>query len=347
LVNRAVTQVFLLMAQGRIPQKQAVAFGYLAQLLLQTVPGIRSEFVASFGYRSWEENLKSKLAIPPKSSFRANNVSEESLSDQTATPSDPPQPAPELTTSGRAQFPRDRVMSPDYGDLYSRSLDLLDRKYDTTPEGRREANALALDLELMKPPDSKPPKGYFGQVVDLVRRLRARQQRKPAVAVDASRPSPAPTARNASQSSPTPAASSEPPRPPTPASVPAAASVAPVNLPPPPVSRSEPSPAGPINKPEPPTVPPMPDYALPAMAAKRAPPPPVRRVPPASPTPAAPRPEADPELPETKASLWDGRWRPPMPLDPLRHRATAFERELRSMSNAGWRRWQHQNSRCF
>ncbi len=79
LVNRAVTQVFLLMAQGRIPQKQAVAFGYLAQLLLQTVPGIRSEFVASFGYRSWEENLKSKLAIPPKSSFRANNVSEESL----------------------------------------------------------------------------------------------------------------------------------------------------------------------------------------------------------------------------------------------------------------------------
>src|SRR5438445_12597935 len=43
-INRALAQTFLLMAQGRIPQKQAVAFGYLAQLLLQTVPGIRSEF---------------------------------------------------------------------------------------------------------------------------------------------------------------------------------------------------------------------------------------------------------------------------------------------------------------
>jgi len=338
-INRAVTQVFLLLAQGRIPQKQAVAFGYLSQLLLQTVPGIRSEFVSAFGYRSWEENLKSKLAIPPKSSFRANNVSEESLSDQTATPSDPPQPAPELTTSGRAQFPRDRVMSPDYGDLYSRSLDLLDRKYDTTPEGRREANSFALDLELMKPPDSKPPKGYFGQVVDLVRRLCAHQQRKSAAAVNASRPSPAPAAPNAPIVPAPPAATV--PNASSPASVPAAASAAPVNLPSPPGSHSKPSPACPIKKPE------APDYVLPALAAKQAAPPPVRRVPPTRPTPAAPRPEADPELPETKASLWDGRWRPPMPIDPLAPRSTAFERKLRGMSNAGWRRWQHRNSRCF
>ena len=235
-------------------------------------------------------------------------------------------------------------MSPDYGDLYSRSLDLLDRKYDTTPEGRREANALALDLELMKPPDSKPPKGYFGQVVDLVRRLRARQQRKPAVAVNASRPSPAPAAPNAPIVPAPPAATV--PNASSPASVPAAASAAPVNLPSPPVARSEPSPARTIIEPEPLTVP-TPDSALPAMAAKQPTPSPVRRVPPTRPTPTAPRPEADPELPETKASLWDGRWWPPMPLDPLRHRATAFERKLRGISNAGWRRWQHQNSRCF
>src|SRR5260370_10054460 len=33
-INRALSQVFLLMAQGPIPQQQAVAFGYIAQLLL-------------------------------------------------------------------------------------------------------------------------------------------------------------------------------------------------------------------------------------------------------------------------------------------------------------------------
>ena len=44
-VNRALGQVFRLLAQNRIPRKDAVAFGYLAQLLLQTVPGVRAEAV--------------------------------------------------------------------------------------------------------------------------------------------------------------------------------------------------------------------------------------------------------------------------------------------------------------
>src|SRR5580700_2304040 len=60
-INRALSQVFLLMAQGRIPQKQAVAFGYISQLLLQTVPGIRSEYVSVHGYRDWENRLKTSL----------------------------------------------------------------------------------------------------------------------------------------------------------------------------------------------------------------------------------------------------------------------------------------------
>ena len=360
-INRALAQVFLLMAQGRISQKQAVAFGYLTQLLLQTVPGIRSEFVSAFGYRQWEAKLKISLAPnsnqdpgpsggenkQPMSPIveRQKGVSSREVYQQDelraltkSTPLLPHKEAPAAppADSGSAHSPQDE---PDYDSIYSRSLDLLDRKYDTTPEGRREANALALDLELMKPPDSKPPKGYFGQVVDLVRRLRARQQRKPAVAVNASRPSPAPAAPNAPIVPAPPAATV--PNASSPASVPAAASAAPVNLPSPPGSHSKPSPACPIKKPE------APDYVLPALAAKQAAPPPVRRVPPTRPTPAAPRPEADPELPETKASLWDGRWRPPMPIDPLAPRSTAFERKLRGMSNAGWRRWQHRNSRCF
>jgi hypothetical protein len=38
-INRALAHTFLLMAQGRISRKDAVAFGYLSQLLLQSVSG--------------------------------------------------------------------------------------------------------------------------------------------------------------------------------------------------------------------------------------------------------------------------------------------------------------------
>src|SRR4029077_11457720 len=60
-INRALAQIFLLMAQGRISRKDAVAFGYLGQLLLQTAPGVRAEFVSAFGYHDWEENLTTRL----------------------------------------------------------------------------------------------------------------------------------------------------------------------------------------------------------------------------------------------------------------------------------------------
>src|SRR5260370_5372224 len=113
-INRALSQVFLLMAQGRIPQKQAVAFGYITQLLLQTIPGIRGEYVSVHGYDAWETNLKSKIT---------------SLLPPTAQP-EPPAPAPPPATP-----------SPDYDSLLRRSHDLLHRKYDPTPEGRREPNA--------------------------------------------------------------------------------------------------------------------------------------------------------------------------------------------------------------
>src|SRR5207253_7309118 len=73
-INRALAQVFLLTAQGRIPQKQALAFGYLSQLLLQTVPGIRSEYVSVHGYRAWENRLKSSLAANQKEAPEPNSV---------------------------------------------------------------------------------------------------------------------------------------------------------------------------------------------------------------------------------------------------------------------------------
>src|SRR5260370_13346288 len=103
---------------------------------------------------------------------------------------EPPAPAPPPATP-----------SPDYDSLLRRSRNLLDRKSDTTPEGRREANALALELELMNPAPAKPRKDFFGRTVALVRHLRARQSKKSATAA---RPSPPPAASPNKVSAPPP-----------------------------------------------------------------------------------------------------------------------------------------------
>jgi hypothetical protein len=71
-INRALAQTFLLLAQGRISRRDAVAFGYLSQLLLQTVPAIRRESIDAFGSSVYDARLRSKLelTIPSGSSSR-------------------------------------------------------------------------------------------------------------------------------------------------------------------------------------------------------------------------------------------------------------------------------------
>jgi len=60
-VNRALGKVFLLLAQNRIPRRNAVALGYIAQLLLQTLPRVREEINDGLGYAAWQDTLKSAL----------------------------------------------------------------------------------------------------------------------------------------------------------------------------------------------------------------------------------------------------------------------------------------------
>src|SRR5690348_12780732 len=269
-INRALTQVFLLMAQGRIPQKQAVAFGYLTQLLLQTVPGIRSEFVSAHGYRAWEQKLKSSL--------EANQSPEPS-----PAPSSPPvgenqQPVnevvePEKAVSSRESllaanvyhpprkgYPQDALFAVNkvelrgaeksdqelshvnssceiHGDqelshvdkvtpslpqeqvfagIYRRSLDLLDRKYNTTPEGRREAKAVMCEIEAtdrMRFRNERQPGASQNS--------RDSQKQKSAAPPNASRPSPPPAP-------PAPAPASASSLPPVAAPKPAGHFVAPV-----------------------------------------------------------------------------------------------------------------------
>jgi hypothetical protein len=58
-INRALGKVFLLLAQNRMNRRNAVALGYLSQLLLQTLPGVREEHTHCLGRESWNETLNS------------------------------------------------------------------------------------------------------------------------------------------------------------------------------------------------------------------------------------------------------------------------------------------------
>jgi hypothetical protein len=229
-VNRALGQVFRLLAKNHITRKDAVAFGYIAQLLLQTVPGVRAEAVSAFGHKAWASQLKSSLtpqpadpASPPRKGdqqdalLAGNKVtpSESAVADESngatgaaapapdatpltlssrassegslsATPI-PEKPSPRETTSANPAEPAvaanasatsafsrpnstirpgsssratngsegtlpDAQAPPDYESLLNRSVDLLDGKFDASPESQREARRLLRDLEQITPP---------------------------------------------------------------------------------------------------------------------------------------------------------------------------------------------------
>lgn len=188
-VNRALAQAFRLLARGRISRRDAVAFGYLGQLMLQSVPGVRAEYVAAFGYRAWQENLTIRLGSSGSaakgyqqdalSPLNKVNESEESLRERAASAASPPASPTADTVDPSATFPEPPAVhkipvaaepmqeiarhsaesvsaapadsAPDFESLLSRSLDAFDGKFDTTPEGRRELHRLMFDLEELAP----------------------------------------------------------------------------------------------------------------------------------------------------------------------------------------------------
>jgi hypothetical protein len=182
-INRALAQTFLLMAQGRISRKDAVAFGYLSQLLLQTVSGVRAEYVAAFGSHQWENKLKTSLMPNADDDPELSPGGDSGPSGGRSKNLEHPRNG--VVEPKEAERPlAERIMGePDYADILSRSLNLLDRKYDFTPEGRCEAKKLALELELMKPAPAKPAKDFFGQTVDLMRRFRDAERQDSSVSI--------------------------------------------------------------------------------------------------------------------------------------------------------------------
>jgi hypothetical protein len=174
-VNRALGQVFHLLAQNRITRKDAVAFGYIAQLLLQTVPGVRAEAVSAFGHQAWASHLQSALspqpdppaaeAAPPTdpspqaTPLRCHPEVAAATGGSVSSRPIPEKPSPRDTDSPR---PADRAPAnvsatsafsrPSYADLLNRSLDLFDGKFDASSESQREARRLLRDLEQITPP---------------------------------------------------------------------------------------------------------------------------------------------------------------------------------------------------
>jgi hypothetical protein len=65
-INCALGKVFLSLAQNRLPRRDAVALGYLAQLMLQTLPGVKEEYIAGLGYQQWKESLDAALQEDPQ-----------------------------------------------------------------------------------------------------------------------------------------------------------------------------------------------------------------------------------------------------------------------------------------
>ncbi len=60
-VNHALGSLFLLVAQNRIPPRNAAILAYIGQLLLQSLSPVRSEIKDAWGYGSWDEAVRQVL----------------------------------------------------------------------------------------------------------------------------------------------------------------------------------------------------------------------------------------------------------------------------------------------
>jgi hypothetical protein len=57
-VNHVLGNLFSLLAQGRIPRRNAVALAYIGQLLIQTLPNVRREVQSARGDHAWMDMLE-------------------------------------------------------------------------------------------------------------------------------------------------------------------------------------------------------------------------------------------------------------------------------------------------
>lgn len=79
-VNHVLGKVLSLLAQGRIPRRDAVAFAYISQLLLQSLPKVQKEIKEALGFDAWQETLESALGAESDSA-EAHDAAEDEVED--------------------------------------------------------------------------------------------------------------------------------------------------------------------------------------------------------------------------------------------------------------------------
>ena len=62
-VNQVLRKLFFLFAQRRISRRDAAAFAYIAQLILQTLRGVKNEMQVVLGYDAWQEILATAVGV--------------------------------------------------------------------------------------------------------------------------------------------------------------------------------------------------------------------------------------------------------------------------------------------
>ena len=72
-VNHVLRKLFSLLAQRRISRRDAIAFAYIAQLILQTLPGVRREVEWILGSEAWRETLEAALGIDDDDEVETEN----------------------------------------------------------------------------------------------------------------------------------------------------------------------------------------------------------------------------------------------------------------------------------
>jgi hypothetical protein len=86
-INHALGKLFSLVARNRIARRDAVALAYIGQLLLQSLPQVRTEIKTALGYRAWDATVQDALCEPEPESDQADSYDSDS-SDDSADSSD-------------------------------------------------------------------------------------------------------------------------------------------------------------------------------------------------------------------------------------------------------------------
>jgi len=87
-INHVLGKLFSLVAQNRIPRRNAVALAYIGQLLLQSLPEVRSEIKNTLGYRAWNATVHDALGDQTSASNERPADSADESSDESAPASE-------------------------------------------------------------------------------------------------------------------------------------------------------------------------------------------------------------------------------------------------------------------